>query len=281
MPWTPFFLKHLLDYDCPIVIGEGASDVVQFKNPRSSDGSLELINLFAVSWPDRVSVFPHSLSDRSKKKGRAGRNRPKHMAKMFAMSKLSLGDWMVGLAPDNYYRREQIPQLKRALVSAAPQFVTAYTGMRVFAYSFKTLVTARMTGVCGPWLSLWPCIYRRDEQFGLRCGNELIANMKTRRILGGSTLQANLKIKRKHVLMLPGIKNFHYKSVKTLANRRRRLKSQYSEWFKMTGVGHGFRPYEKEHPSVLDLHPWRNVPDCRKAPQKWNWEDFAHLVERR
>ena len=39
MPWTPYFLKHLLEFDCPLIIGEGASESRQQDNDRSCDGS--------------------------------------------------------------------------------------------------------------------------------------------------------------------------------------------------------------------------------------------------
>lgn len=287
MPWTAFFLAHLLEYDCPIVIGEGAVHQVRYKSARSIDGSLELIQDFANTWSDRVTLHYHDIKD--KRVGRAGSRRPKFIAKMKAWNMLKDGEWMLGLAPDNYYLTEDIPRLKEVMRTAHPDIVTLLTGMRVFVFNFRTHITKRKLGLCGPWVHYWPCIYRKNPQFILRSGSELLWNKERKKYINSPSVQGGYgkKGNKRRILVAKDIVQFHYKGVKSIANRVNRWGAQegpgifQDHMIQKTWTVKYLKEYDGPHPAILDNHPWRYVYDCRAQKPKFNYKDYLHLIERR
>jgi len=290
MPWTPFFLNHLLEYDCPIFIGEGASEVIYDKNPRSTDGSLELITRFAEKWKDRVTVINHDYSQR--RKGASGKFRPRELVKMQVWNQAVNGEWIIGLSPDNFYSSEDIRKLKKIIqeVSREKEIYNILTNMKVFVFNFRTIITRPIIGLCGWWYNLWPFIYKKNPDYIMIPGDELlyeVANSTGRNRRGMikdkfeiRDLQAKLKANNPHLYIAKEITNFHYKGLKFLYKYKHRQKKHIFEHIKSFPLVHEHLiEYEGSHPKVLDGHPWKKVVDCRKIKTAFNYKDFLYLIE--
>ena len=293
MPWTPYFLKSLLEWDCPIVIAEGAADTIQRNNERSTDGSLELIKMFADEWKDRVSLYYHKYHWGGNAKStltKRQRRLPKAKIKIDVVWKqmLEVGDWMVGLAPDNYYNKADTQKFKNLLLKIKPQdeICSVLTGTKVFNYSFKNLVASPIKGICGSWIKYWPCTYKKNPKWVLIVGDELLRHSKTNSTrLVSPECQWYGNYRNSYVKIADNLTNFHYKGVKMLYTSEKRLGSQRARrWMNLSmGVSKNrscHRIYTGPHPEVLDDHPWRHVEDCRKDQQDFNWKDFTHLVRK-
>lgn len=282
VPWTPFFLKHLLEYDCPIVIAEGAADTIQKNKERSTDGSLELILEFADKWSDRVELYYHNRKLIPKDHPFGPRIPKWHIKYHKCWETLKHGELMLALAPDNYYTPEDIAKLKE--IERDPKYKGCYhicTAMRVFVYSFDCLIDQREPGLCGPWYNVWPCIYRKNHNWILVPGSELLMHRIDRRPLVGPSIQSNPEAVRKEVAYFPDIINYHYKGVKLYDSRLKRFGGVLAKkWHNYPLKGGVLKGYSGPHPKVLDDHPWRNSNDCRLARQRFNWKDYIHLVQR-
>lgn len=285
MPWTPFFLRSLLEWDCPIYIGEGAANILVNDNRRSTDGSLQLIKYFAEQWSDRVNL---TYFDYDKRTGsdRHGKGIPKWLVKKKVWDSINNGDWIIGLAPDNWYFPSGIKKIRAVMDSAPRASCTLLTGMRVFVFNFRTIVTKQTGGICGPWATMWPCIYRKNAEFVLKPGSELLKHTSTKRTLAGPECQFYPPLSPQ-ILIKKDIIQHHYKGIKTRANRKKRLiqrSSKYVEQFNtmplpLQSKGH-FKIYEGKHHPLLGSHPWRHIEDCRNEKGSWNWQDFTHLLKR-
>jgi hypothetical protein len=283
MPWTPFFLRHLLEYDCPIVIAEGAADTIQNRNERSSDGSLELIREFADQWSDRVELYYHNRKLIPKDHPFGARIPKWHIKYYKCWETLKNGELMLALAPDNYYTTEDIAKLKK--IEKDPEYRKCFhicTFMRVFIYSFEFMIEQREPGLCGPWYKVWPCIYRKNPNWVLVPGSEILMAQGSRRPLISPGIQNNMYVERPYTAMLPDIVNYHYKGVKLYDSRLKRFGGALARrWHRYPLRGGVLKMYDGPHPKTLDDHPWRDATDCRVARQRFNWKDFLHLVQRR
>lgn len=263
MPWVPFFLEHLLEFDCRIVIGEGASDVVQFENERSSDGSLEIINAFVDKWNDRVTLIPHKYT---------GSSKSREDVKMYVWSCLEFDEWMFGLAPDNFYIPEDISRLKKICNEKNNGIYTLLTGMKVFAFNFHTIVTKpNVKGLTKGWYRLWPCIWRKNYEYIQTVGDELLrqASHRARKLVTFRVQNSGLP---KGVLLREDITNFHYKAVKHRYTREKRFGEEDADAFSKHSLTASYlKKYNGEHHPILDNHPWRYVKDCRRQNDKVNW----------
>jgi hypothetical protein len=284
MPWTPFFLRHLLDYDCPIVIAEGAADTIQNGSPRSTDGSLEIIKEFVRQWRDRVSLYYHNRKLIKKRNEPFRDRRPKWHIKYFkCWETLSDGELMVALAPDNFFTLEGIKRLKE--IERENEFKDYYhilPYMKVFTYNFHTIVENPTEGICGPWFNLWPCIYRKNPEWIITIGSELLMQLGTRRPLIAPSIQRHLDRGFKHAIILPDIINFHYKGVKKLESRIKRFGTDTAnKWLHYPLDIPELKIYNGNHPTILDKHPWRHTVDCRLESDNFDWREFLYLVQRR
>jgi hypothetical protein len=283
MPWTPYFLRHLLDFDCPIVISEGASESRQKNNDRSWDGSWELIQAFKKRWKDRVTVILHDYSLNTHGDTRSSRSKPRSMAKIKVWNDAPEGEWIVGLATDNIYRKSDIPKIKQACQDADPEEYLLMTGQRVFHFNFKTIANNVIPGVCGAWLTLWPAIWRKNNKYTLAPGDELLKHYDTRNYLADGSVQQELtdnpNLCKAHIIFRPDIKQFHYKNVKKFTNRVQRFGSEENAMtFKNYPLdGPSLEEYTGSHPSILDTHPWRHVKDCRLENPEFKWQDYLDV----
>jgi hypothetical protein len=280
MPWVPFFLKSLLEWDCPIVIAEGAANVKVYNSDRSVDGSLQIIKEFQRNWPDRVTIKYHHYNPNAKTVRE--KQTPKAKIKMEIFSQLPTYDWMVGLAPDNFYTSQDIKKIKQFFAEAPKQVATLVTQMKTFCFNFETVVERKVRGICGPWVNLWPCVYRQHPNFPMVIGDEVLRDKMNESIVhpqlqwGKEPSNPNIRVRR-------DIVNFHYKSVKkesAKAKRLRRTNHSAPEYMNYPIAGQCMKPYKGPHPKVLDDHPWRHVEDCRKEPDVFFPEDFFHLVRK-
>lgn len=284
MPWTPFFLRHLLEFDCPIIISEGASESRQHDSDRSWDGSWEIIQAFKNRWKDRVTVVLHDYSLHIPTGKRNNQTRPRSMCKIKVWNDAPEGEWIVGLATDNIYRKSQIKKIKQACQQAQADDYLLMTGQRVFNFNFKTIATRAITGLCGAWTSLWPAIWRKNKHYVLSPGNELLKNVDNEKYLAPPSVQDLLKAdptyRQPHVIFRPDIEQFHYKNVKKQTNRVQRFGSpEKAQTFKTYPLdGPGLISYDGTHPSVLDNHPWRHTKDCRTENPLFNWKDYVDIV---
>jgi len=291
MPWTPFFLKHLLEYDCPIFIGEGASDVFH-GSPRSTDGSLELITRFAEVWKDRVTVIPHDYSQRGKSHDKY---RPRELIKKQIWDSLVDGEWMINLAADNFYSSDGIRKLKDIIreVSKNKKIYNILTEMKVFMFNFNTTIIRPNIGLCGWWYSLWPCIYKKNSEYTMVVGDELLYAISHGTVRHGNRIgmirdkfelrkiQREFKTDNPHLYITKEITNFHYKGLKPLYKSKARQKKSVFEHVKNFPLEHeDLIKYEGLHPKVLDTHPWRKIDDCRKVESSFDYRDFMYLVEK-
>ena len=227
MPWTPYFLRHLLEFDCPIIIGEGASESKQKNSDRSWDGSYELIKLFADRWKDRVTVYLHDYNLNTHGDDRITRLAPREAIKMKVWDEASDGEWIIGLSPDNIYTRSDIKKIKETCKHAGKDDYSLLTSQQVFAFNFKTIVKTPVKNICGVWNSLWPCIWRKNDKYVLILGDELLKKKGSDQYLTIPGLQFFEKDKKiRHIIFRHDIKQFHYKSVKRYSNRVQRLKSE-------------------------------------------------------
>jgi len=280
MPWTPFFLRHLLDFDCPIIISEGASECRQKNSDRSWDGSWELIQMFQERWKDRVTVVLHEYGLTIKNQP----VRPRAIAKLNVWNDAPDGEWIVGLAPDNIYRKSDIKKIKQTCEDATDDDFLLMTGQRVFNFNFKTIATHKITNLCGSWLSLWPCIWRKNKHFILTYGNELLTHCRTRkRLVNADPLQFHIKLNpyhyKRHVIFKPDIQQFHYKNVKKYTNRVQRWSNEKAITFKNYSLnGKHLEQYDGTHPAILDTHPWRHVKDCRMENPIFDWQDYTDII---
>lgn len=288
MPWTPFFLRHLLDFDCPIHIGEGASEARQFDNDRSVDGSFELLQLFAERWKDRVTVYYHDYNMNDHGPQRKTWLRPRSIIKHQIWDNLKNGDWMIGLAPDNIYSQSDIQKIKKILNNAEDNDYLLMTGQRVFHFNFRKYANRMIPGICGAWTQFWPCIWRKNSEYILESGDELLKHHSTNIHLVLSKTQGdflNSKLDEnsyiyKHVIFAPKIKQFHYKNVKKYTNRVQRFGSDEKAMaFNTFPIDdEALSNYKGTHPSILDTHPWRHVEDCREEPAEFDWREYVDLV---
>lgn len=252
MPWTPFFLNSLLEWDCPIIISEGAP---QFPEPRSTDGSLEVIRDFADKH-DHVQVIPTDWT------------RDRHDVEYAVWKNLvQPGEWELNLSPDNYYMEEDIPQLKKLLKkSNASWFLTHH---RVFIYSFKKVVTRVYPGICGWWYRLWPCIIKKTKGIGRIRGDELPVDREGNYLIDPLQLQAGyIPPQGSEVEVHWEISMFHYKGVKKYDRLQVRFGDEKAQnwWHADKDDPTLFEEYNGPHPAILDDHPWRRVEDCRDVP---------------
>lgn len=283
MPWTPYFLKHLLEYDCPIIIGEGAADTVQNKRHRSTDGSLEIIKVFAEEWSDRVELYYHNRK-LINPNNQFGSRIPKwHVKYHKCWDTLKDGELMLALAPDNFYNSEDIQKLKE--VEKDPYYMDKFqlcTFMRVFVYNFETMIDRRDPGLCGPWATVWPCVYRKNKDWDITVGSEILMLKGSRRPIVGPSIQDSICVDRPYVAMLPDITNYHYKGVKRYDSRLKRYGGALAKrWHRHPLRGGYLKEYFGPHPKILDDHPWRDATDCRLSRQEFKWQDYVHLVKRR
>jgi hypothetical protein len=283
MPWTPFLLNHLLEYDCPIVIGEGAADSLQHSNPRSTDGSLEIVKEFAKNWKDRVQLFYFNRKTISPKH-QFGRRLPKHQIKFNkCWDTLKDGELMLALAPDNYYKPADVAKIKK--MESDPYLKDKFqilTFMHVFQFNFKKIIVQREKGLCGPWFNLWPCIYRKNPKWVITVGSEMLMLKGTRRPICGTGTQGKRFNKYERIHIANDVVNMHYKGVKKLDSRVKRFGIEAANrWHRYPLYMDTLKPYDGPHPSVLDDHPWRNTKDCRRDKQNFNYKDFLYLVQRR
>ena len=283
MPWTPYFLRHLLDFDCPIIISEGASESRQKNSDRSWDGSWELIQMFQKRWKDRVTVVLHDHS-LSMPDNRKSLTRPRAMAKLKVWNDAPEGEWIVGLATDNFYRKSDIEKIKQACKDATDNDYLLMTGQRVFNFNFKTTAIQKIAELCGAWLSLWPCIWRKNQHYVLTStGDELLKDNANNYLVTANSqnaLKANPNYSIEHVIFRPDIEQFHYKNVKKYTNRVQRLGSKEKAIiFKNYALdGEGLKLYDGTHPSILDTHPWRHVKDCRMENPIFDWRDYTNII---
>ena len=283
MPWTPYFLRHLLDFDCPIIISEGASESRQKDSDRSWDGSYDLIKIFQERWKDRVTVHLHDYSLNTHGPDRQSQTWPRGSVKHAVWEKAAEGEWILGLATDNIYKKIDIPKIKQACKNAQADDYLLMTGQRVFNFNFHTIATGAITGLCGIWTSFWPCIWRKNNEYVLTPGNELLRNVHNQEYLvTGKTqeLAQNWNYKQKHVIFLSEVKQFHYKNVKKHSNRVQRFGSERktSTFNNYSLTGPHLKSFTGSHPSVLNTHPWRHVEDCRKEKPEFDWHDYIDMV---
>jgi hypothetical protein len=281
MPWTPFFLRHLLDFDCPIFIGEGASESKQNNNDRSTDGSWELIRLFMTRWSDRVKVYLHDYTLNTQTGGRKNFLIPRENIKMKVWNEAADDEWIIGLSPDNIYRHSDVKKIKDACDDAAKDDYMLMTGQRVFAFNFQSVTPNATYGLCGGWTNLWPCIWRKNNEYVQFLGDELLKHCGTMTHLATPDVQDLPRGEScPHVIFRKDIKQFHYKNVKKHTNRVQRfgseLGAQIFDKFDLTDPA--LIKYTGSHPSVLDNHPWRYTLDCRKEKPNFDWRDFTDLV---
>jgi hypothetical protein len=279
MPWTPFFLKSLLEFDCPIIIGEGASESRQMDNDRSYDGSWELIQLFAKRWKDRVTIHKHDYTLNTQTGNRTNFTRPREQIKQKVWNEADNGEWIIGLSPDNIYFKKDIKKIKTAIKYAEDDHYLLMTGQRVFCFSFTRVITQPVKKLCGGWTTLWPCIWRKNNEYVLMLGDELLKHHASCRHLCLPDIQNNPNGNR-NILIRKDIKQFHYKNVKKHSNRVQRFGSErITKTFDTYPLdGKYIKKYDGDHPTILDNHPWRYVIDCRTQKPDFNWKQFTDLV---
>jgi len=280
MPWVPFFLKSLLEWDCPIHIAEGAANVKVYNSDRSVDGTLQIIKEFKRNWPDRVTIHYHHYNPNAKTARQ--KQTPKAKIKMKLFSQIPDYDWMVGLAPDNFYMPKDIKKMKEFFKIAPKQVATLVTQMKTFCFNFQTVVEKQTRGICGPWVNLWPCVYRQIPKFPMVIGDEVLHNPAGTSIVHPQ-IQFGKQASNANIRVIRDIVNFHYKSVKkesAKAKRLRRTNHSAPEYMNYPIAGKHMKKYTGPHHPVLDNHPWRHVADCRKEPDVFFPEDFFHLVRK-
>jgi hypothetical protein len=255
MPWTPYALRHALEFDCPILLCEGGGDKSP-DNPRSTDGTLELCDEFA-------SRHKHVKYVRT----RRGMTRF-HAERYLYYHILKDREWYLSFGGDNYYRDEDIPKLKDVLLHADGHIVQALTKMYVFVFNFQTIITESVHGLCGAWVSFWPCIQRKNDKYGLRYGDELLIDRTTGEYVASpSIVQASLRPAsiRNDIMMVEDVIHFHYKGVKKTESRMIRYGDEGGKIFQEHPLEAPYlKYYDGDHPTILDDHPWRYTKDCRK-----------------
>jgi hypothetical protein len=281
MPWTPFFLKHLLEYDCPIIICEGASTTIQNGNCRSWDGSWEIIKAFAERWKDRVQIRLHNY-DLKKNNFYVNEKYPREKLKVDIWNELPDKEWMVGLSPDNFYMPHDIKKLKDEF-SCSNDYVTLLTGMRVFVFNFKTVITHAIPTLCGPWVNTWPCIWKKNDTFFLNSKSELMIDPSTDGVLVGTNERPANPDNLKFIHFRKDIMQFHYKGVKPFYNRFQRFSGNEEKIKRYMNQSVSkeptfFETYDGEHHLLLDGHPYRKILDARTDMTCFKWEDFIHIV---
>ncbi|MCB2186275.1 MAG: hypothetical protein KQJ78_07650 [Deltaproteobacteria bacterium] len=262
MPWTPFFLRHLLEYNCPIVISEGAPQVFP-EHPRSHDGTLDLVRDFAAAHRDRVTLFETTPEfDR------------RHVEQTIWHEMLRPGELYMGTGADNYLHPETIREIRTVMEDPGNGHVYQFMPrMLNFVFNFRTVVHRPMAGLCGWWVDWWPCIYRRNEEYQLKFGNELMFNAE------GACLATPHMLARgevsEHVMLRRDLTMFHYRGVKGAMGRRVRFGVEGDQaWREHPLTAPYLGGYAGPHPKLLDKHPFRWVKDCREVPQEYSTADW-------
>ena len=281
MPWTPYFLRHLLEFDCPIMIAEGAAEIKFNNSDRSTDGSWELIKLFAERWSDRVTIDLHDYNLNDHGSTRMTRMMPRETIKIKIWDEAQLNEWIVGLSPDNIYNRSDIKKIKQACKESDKDEYLLMTAQQVFCFNFNTVIIRPIQSICGPWVSLWPCIWRKNNEFIQVLGDELLKSSKSANYLSPPAIQQIPETQKiKHIIIRKDISQFHYKAVKkyTLRTLRYGGKEKAERFLNHPLHSNDLKQYNGKHPSILDSHPWRYVKDCRTENPEFNWKDYIDLV---
>lgn len=249
--WAGFAIDQALMMCDKLLIGEGSVFAAFPDIPKhSDDGTLDIISDKQKQHPKRIETFTLLRNHKNYRLNMCANYN-------YALAFCEIGDYFIPLDADDFFIDKWIVEANELM-----------------AENYKDLIS----------------IYSYNFAFGFKWRIEFNFIQNSRPIIMKKTKELHFIPTAKHAgagknqIVKSGVKRFHYMWVKPKARMLIRMQTSgrypnMVDWFNKNwdrfelkdGKSYPsyrgeftLRRYEREHPSILNTHPWRNVEDIRK-----------------